>query len=371
MKSDIKPRDAICRLQAQAGSQRVWFLIDTGRRQIMVAPEPARRLWGLPRSLDGEPIALDASMPAVSDLARIAVSGAKADCSTVSLVFWTGRGVRQWRCRIMAQRPSAEVPSGVLVVPELQSDDPMRVHAGASAEEAGTTDGRVARIVHELRTPLAAIQAYADLLRETEPSLGARGYINTLRQAAHHALAVVADIAPRGREDAEAQGLPLELIDVDEIVRAAVEMMRPLALRTATEITVVDGVRGRTALSHRRALMQVLINLLANAVRHAGPAPNVVVKTSLTRAGEVMVEVSDTGPGIPASAVRLAAKGDTGTGGAVEGGMGLAISRQLAARAGARLEIGRAKRGGARVRLVLAGPALQAVRPVHDVAAVK
>ena len=83
-----------------------------------------------------------------------------------------------------------------------------------------------------------------------------------------------------------------------------------------------------------------------------------------------MIEVSDTGPGIPARAVRLAAKGDAGMGGAPDASMGLAISLQLAARAGARLEIGRAKRGGARVRIVLAGPAKSPVRAVRDVAAV-
>jgi signal transduction histidine kinase len=289
----------------------------------------------------------------------------------VSLVFWTGRGVRQWRCRIMAQRPSRQATRGVLVVPDLAPDDPMRVLVGASGDEAGSADRRVARIVHELRTPLAAIQAYADLLREIGPAPAAHGYIDAIRQAAQHALEVVADLAPRARDEAAAHGLPLEPIQVGDLVRAAVEMVRPLALRAAAEITVVDAGRGRTALSHRRALTQVLINLLANAVRHAGAAPTIVVKTSLTRAGEVMIEVSDTGAGIPVRAVRIAAKGNGDVDGMPEGGMGLAISLQLAARAGARLEIGRAKRGGARVRVVLAGPAMSPVCAARDVAVAK
>ncbi len=81
-----------------------------------------------------------------------------------------------------------------------------------------------------------------------------------------------------------------------------------------------------------------------------------------------MVEVSDSGPGIPASAVRRATMGDAALPDATDAGMGLAISVQLALRAGARLDFGRAKHGGARVRLVLTRLALPPVSATRNIA---
>lgn len=336
------------RLQAEAGEQRVWFLVDAARRRIVAAPEPARRLWGLPRAFDGQPIVLDAGMPALSDL-----SGLTASRSSLSLVFWTQRGMRRWRCRVVAQRPRRDAPAAWLVVPEIAYGEQAGSMAGSTGVDPGNRDVRLAHIVHELRTPLAAIQAYADLLREVAPTLGGHDYIESIREAARHALGVVADLSPRARDEVAVHHLPLEPIDVDAVVRSAVEMVRPLALRSSAEIAVVTSAGALTALSHRRALTQILINMLANAVRHAGPAPSIVVKSSAARAGEVTIEISDSGPGIPADAVRLAMRG--GIGDHPGAGMGLAISHQLAERAGARLEIGREKGGGAQVRIVLAG----------------
>lgn len=155
-----------------------------------------------------------------------------------------------------------------------------------------------ADVAHELRTPLAALQAGLEELRD--------GYA----EASPERLAALHDQALRlGRiigdlgelADAESARLSLHPAEVDlvALVRSAVAE-REAELRTAG-LTVHSRLGTAPVPVHADAdrLHQALGNLLSNAARHCHPGDSVTVTVSATPA-EARIEVADTGPGIPA-----------------------------------------------------------------------
>jgi two-component system, OmpR family, sensor kinase len=151
----------------------------------------------------------------------------------------------------------------------------------------GDTGKRLAILVHEVRSPVAALGAIAEAYRsDREPE-------------ARRRLADLALAACRGIErivtDATVASVRLETVDVGRVVSDAAAAAR---LRGAPNVRAVvepglppvagDGVRIRQALE----------NLVANALTHGSSAGEIVVRARLHE-GELCVSVSDLGPGIP------------------------------------------------------------------------
>lgn len=155
----------------------------------------------------------------------------------------------------------------------------------------------VADASHELRTPLASIRGYAELSRR-EPDPVPTSVTHALGRVESEALrmqGLVEDLLLLARLDA---GRPLacEPVDVTRLAMAAVEDAHAAApghrwlLDLPDEPVEVMGDEAR--------LTQVLVNLLANARTHTPPATTVT--TALQReGGEVILSVTDDGPGVP------------------------------------------------------------------------
>ena len=156
-------------------------------------------------------------------------------------------------------------------------------------------------ISHDLRTPLAAIRWSADLLHG-----GSLGPLNpkqlrlaeTIQSSSRRLLALTGQIVELGRLRAGRLKLDLGPTDLRGVVGQAVEEVRPLAERghLRLEVALPDDlplVRGDADRLH-----QVVVNLLANAVRFTPPGGRVSVGAMLQGA-EVAVHVVDTGVGIP------------------------------------------------------------------------
>jgi signal transduction histidine kinase len=212
---------------------------------------------------------------------------------------------------------------------------------------------------HELRTPLTAIIAYTDLL-----DMGISGPV-TERQKAHlerikaacgHVLTLVNDVLDQAKVEAGQLAVERASVSAAESIAASVPLVTAQAAAGGVEIDVPrwDGEEP-FYLGDRQRVRQVLVNILANAVKFTERGGRVTVTCGCTRRpdpetgfGEggrwTYVRVRDTGIGIApdqlAAVFRPFVQVDTGHTRTGEGtGLGLAIARDLAVRMGGALTL--------------------------------
>ncbi len=186
---------------------------------------------------------------------------------------------------------------------------------------------RLAFLVHEVRSPVAALSAIAEALAGGDLDQG------TQRELAGLALAACRGIE-RVVGDA-AVGVRLEEVDVGRLVR---ESVAAAALGGASVRPVVSSDLPRIDADPLR-LRQALDNLVANAVTHSPPDREVVV-TARVGKGEILLSVSDEGGGIPIEEQeRIFEPGVRLTTSRPGSGIGLAVARAIAEAHGGTLTV--------------------------------
>lgn len=209
----------------------------------------------------------------------------------------------------------------------------------------------VASVSHELRTPLAQIRLYSEMLQ--------MGFV---RNAAEHVAAVQVIVHEAGRltylienvltySRASRQQLKLEAsaVDVDDVLAELTRTVGPLASAAGVAFRT-DADRGLIACADRAALLQILVNLIDNAVRHGTGGTQVVLSARRTES-TVQFLVDDCGPGVPRRDrqriwrrfVRLESRTrSTGS------GIGLSVVSELVAGMSGRVWVTDSPMGGAR-----------------------
>jgi len=197
-------------------------------------------------------------------------------------------------------------------------------------------DEFLANMSHELRTPLNSIIGFSDLLLS--------GRVGTLegeqeRQIAmintsgRHLLDLVNDVLDLSRITSGRFSSTPEVIDPAAVAESVVAALRPLAERKGLAVSLDVAGAPRSFVSDVRALRQILLNLVGNAIKFTA-AGEVAVSLAAEGTDTLVITVADTGPGVPAEdlphifeefyQVSSAEKGrPDGT------GLGLSISRRL------------------------------------------
>jgi len=195
-------------------------------------------------------------------------------------------------------------------------------------------------VSHDLRTPLASIRWSADLLHS-----GALGPLTpkqmrlaeNIQTSSRRLLALVGQIVELGRLRAGRLQLDLQPTDIHEAIAQALEEVRPLAEGGGLHLDVAVPHRLPLVAADPERVQQIVVNLLANAVRFTPPGGNVQVGVSLEDR-EVLVRVADTGVGIPADQVPKIfdpyEQAHQGRGGS---GVGLTVVRSLVEAHGGRV----------------------------------
>ena len=194
-----------------------------------------------------------------------------------------------------------------------------------------------ARLSHEFRTPLHAVSGYLEILQQN-----IHGNLNDeqqrdverIHQAQDHLLTLVNMIL----DFAKLEGGPVELsmaeIPIEETLRGAEALVAPQFTKKGVRYTHRDGDQSLSVFADREKVQQILVNLLANAVKFTSPGGTVELEWRVED-DTLLVRVRDTGTGIPEDKieqifepfVQLRAPGSVPNGGT---GLGLAISRDLA-----------------------------------------
>ncbi len=199
----------------------------------------------------------------------------------------------------------------------------------------------VSSVSHELRTPLTQIRMYAEMLRLgllDSPPDSARA-LGVIEKEAERLSMLVERALSMTRSGVVPPPDVIPLVDVAAAVRTAVTTVSPLAVerRNTVVVDIPDGVAARI---EPDALHQILLNLLDNAIKYGAIGQRIRVGGT-TEGMLTRVVVEDQGPGVPReerdTVWRPFARGRAAEAGAQIGsGIGLAVVRDLATRAGGR-----------------------------------
>jgi two-component system, cell cycle sensor histidine kinase PleC len=322
------------------------FVIDADAGALLEANPAGWTAWGLDAATASAPLPLDRAMPALQRLREACTSQAPCSRQRETLVFWAARGLLRIDCQVeVSQTPAA---GHVVRVQALTAVPPIRARAPVLRRHGGSTDLDVALdawLAHELRTPLSAVIAYAEVLKNehfgplSNPRY--RSYARDIYDSARHALGVI-DSMLRG--DKTRSALPsLAFADIDPagVVEKCLTVARPLAERAGLALGVELAPGLPRIVADELSLRQMLLNLLANAIKFARAGDRVSVAVAYDVDGPLTIAVADTGPGI------ADAPKSEGT----SLGLGLPLTRALAAANGAALAVESAPGRGTRVTI--------------------
>jgi signal transduction histidine kinase len=226
----------------------------------------------------------------------------------------------------------------------------------------------IAAMSHELRTPLGAIIGYADILEaEISGPLTAmqKQHMNRVKVGAYHLMGIIEEILTFSRADAGREELHVERVRPSSAIDEASVLVEPQAAAKGLGLRLTMSDLPSYVETDSTKLRQILVNLLGNAVKFTEIGE--VTLHAYGRDESIFFEISDTGPGIAAEHLEnifepftqvdhslTRQKGGTG--------LGLAVSRRLAALMGGDLWVESAPGSGSTftLRIPLAIAALEA-----------
>ncbi len=230
--------------------------------------------------------------------------------------------------------PMADVPKELH--PILKELNRLFVRVGRSMEQEKRFTADAA---HELRTPLASIRAHAQVARATRDDNERSRSLDSLIEASDRTTRLVAQMLTMARLDAAEIGDQFVSANIWAIAAEAIGLEVPLALAKSIELGLEDGADAMV--SGNPVLLAVLIrNLVDNAVRYSPPGGTVTVAARL-EAGKVVLEVVDSGPGIPLAERARVLERFTRIDGNQEigSGLGLSIAARIVEMHDAQLEL--------------------------------
>lgn len=212
-------------------------------------------------------------------------------------------------------------------------------------------------LAHEVKAPLAAIRAAAELMDEELPVAERAKFLAHIRAEAARIQQIVERLLELSTVEARRALQRREALAVAEVLGEAVAGLRPAFAAARVELAVADGA-GLHCLGERFLLRQAVVNLLQNALDFSPAGGS--VRLGAARAGSMVgITVEDEGPGVPDYALprvfeRFYSLPRPGSG-ARSTGIGLALVREIAHQHGG--EVTLANRPGGGARAVLSVPA--------------
>lgn len=278
-----------------------------------------------------------------------------------AVYFGLGRGLAPLVA--LGDRIAARAPDDMATI--LESDVPKEAaplirEINALIENLAATHAAQARFlaeaVHQLRTPLTGLVTQIDLALEEVP-VSSRARLRWARDAAERLNTLVVDFLTLARTANDAGDVPSDMLMVDlvDLLEEVASTWHTLASERGVDLgfeaepAEVVGVRWQ--------LLELLGNLIDNALRHGAPQGTVTVRSGRDATGAAYLEVEDDGPGIAeAQRALVFDRFYRGSADVAGSGLGLAIVRSVAERHGASITLGSGAGGrGLRVRVDFAG----------------
>jgi signal transduction histidine kinase len=342
--SDLPVRETVLVVDDSAANRR---LVGAWLRYAgfeVAEAEDGRQALDLVRTVDPDLVVLDVNLPDLNG--KEVCRRIKEDPGLACLpVLHTSATSILSEDRIEALEGGADaylvmpVPSGeflAVVRSLLRLRRAEREAAGARAEAEAANRAKsefISRMSHEFRTPLNAILGFAQLLELDGLSPDQQESVGHVLRAGRHLVDLVNEVLDISRIEAGRLALSMEPVDARSVITEVLALLGPEAAHRAVELRPPPSNDAAWVLADRQRLLQVLLNLVSNAVKYNRTDGWVQISASAAD-GRGSIAVTDSGIGIPSEAMPRLFRaferlGATASG--VEGtGLGLALSRRLA-----------------------------------------
>jgi PAS domain S-box-containing protein len=168
----------------------------------------------------------------------------------------------------------------------------------------------LAKISHEMRTPLNAIIGFAEvMIEERFGPVGSeryRDYLKDIHQSGAHLISLINDLLDLSKIEAGKLELDFTSVDLNDVAKQCISIMQPQANRERIIIRTALAEHLPPVVADVRSIRQIALNLLSNSVKFTKPGGQVILSTSTTDRGEVVLRVRDTGVGMTEEEVSAA-----------------------------------------------------------------
>jgi signal transduction histidine kinase/ActR/RegA family two-component response regulator len=219
------------------------------------------------------------------------------------------------------------------------------VEARAEAERANRAkDEFLSRTSHELRTPLNAILGFGQLLELDGLAENQVESVALILRAARHLLDLINEVLDISRIESGRLGVSIEPVQVGELAKSALALMRPLAVERGISLDLHDDEACHLYVNgDRQRVQQILINLISNGIKYNRRGGSVVLSCAPGGEGHLRFTVADTGRGLTAAQLeRIFAPFDrlgAETSGIEGTGLGLTLAKSLSEAMGGDLRV--------------------------------
>ena len=172
-----------------------------------------------------------------------------------------------------------------------------------TTQASRATDYFLAAASHEMRTPLNAILGFSEVMKDQLfGPLGSdqyKGYVEDIHSSGEHLLALINEVLDLSRIEAGKHELVEDAIDFVATVDACVRMLELRAQSRGLTVKTAFTQGMMRLWADERAVRQVTLNLLANAIKFTPQGSEISIKVGWTASGGQYLSVKDNGPGIP------------------------------------------------------------------------
>jgi PAS domain S-box-containing protein len=230
------------------------------------------------------------------------------------------------------------------VTARLESGQKLRALRQDAEKASRAKSEFLSRMSHELRTPLNSILGFSQLLQMDDLPIAQADAVEHIMRGGQHLLDLINEVLDIARIETGHLELSLRPVLVWDVVSDAVDLIRPAAHRADIAVRIAAEPGDAAAvLADRQRLLQVLLNLVSNAVKYNRPGGRVDISYTSAPGGRLRLAVADTGRGIrpddmgrvfePFDRLGAEQSGVEGT------GVGLSLSRNLVEKMGGSLEV--------------------------------